>query len=238
MTYENSTMTKGEKSLTLTDGNSITSDGVVMVDSAALAETLGLAREFDEVSNTLSFKANTQRNGALEIKEVTASSRLTDGNEQYAADGKPDTRWTAIVQGAETTNTLTVDLGTIRGVEKASIMFYLGNARKYDFDIEVSTDGSTYTKVKTFTSSGTTNDFEDFVFDQPVNARCVRYVGRGSTVVANSSHNDYNSFWEFEIYGSEEPIEDPNAPQVFKELKINSAEANAESIDSDRKSVV
>ena len=42
-------------------------------------------------------------------------------------------------------------------------MFYLGNARKYDFDIEVSTDGSTYTKVKTFTSSGTTNDFEDFV---------------------------------------------------------------------------
>lgn len=232
MTYENSTMTKGEKSLTLTDGNSITSDGVVMVDSAALAETLGLAREFDEVSNTLSFKANTQRNGALEIKEVTASSRLTDGNEQYAADGKPDTRWTAIVQGAETTNTLTVDLGTIRGVEKASIMFYLGNARKYDFDIEVSTDGSTYTKVKTFTSSGTTNDFEDFVFDQPVNARCVRYVGRGSTVVANSSHNDYNSFWEFEIYGSEEPIEDPNAPQVFKELKINSAEANAESIDS------
>ena len=136
MTYENSTMTKGEKSLTLTDGNSITSDGVVMVDSAALAETLGLAREFDEVSNTLSFKANTQRNGALEIKEVTASSRLTDGNEQYAADGKPDTRWTAIVQGAETTNTLTVDLGTIRGVEKASIMFYLGNARKYDFDIE------------------------------------------------------------------------------------------------------
>ena len=50
--------------------------------------------------------------------------------------------------------------------------------------------------------------------------------------MANSSHNDYNSFWEFEIYGSEEPIEDPNAPQVFKELKINSAEANAESIDS------
>ena len=140
-----------QKSLTLTDGNSITSDGVVMVDSAAFGGKLfGLAREFDEVSNTLSFKANTQRNGALEIKEVTASSRLTDGNEQYAADGKPDTRWTAIVQGAETTNTLTVDLGTIRGVEKASIMFYLGNARKYDFDIEVSTDGSTYTKVKTF----------------------------------------------------------------------------------------
>ena len=232
MTFENNVITKEDKTLTLTDENSITQNGLVMVDAEVLAKAFDIVEAFDNVSNTFSIKANTQRTGALEITNVTASSSASDGNASYAVDGKLDTRWTTMVNDKETTNTLTVDLGDVRGVEKTSIKFYLGNARKYDFDIEVSTDGVNFSKIKTFVSSGTVDGYEDFKFDKAVNARYVKYVGRGSTLVSNNTKNAYNSIWEFEVYGSKEPVEDPDAPQVFKELSINSAVASDESIDS------
>ncbi len=79
-------MTKVKNHSLLLMETCITSDGVVMVDSAALAELLGIAREFDRGVKTLSFKANTQRNGALEIKEVTVE--LTSYRRKRAVCGR------------------------------------------------------------------------------------------------------------------------------------------------------
>lgn len=231
---DGNTITKGDKSLNLTDENSITAEsGAVMVDSETLKDVFDVSVEFDNTANTLSVKAGVQREGALKIESVTANSHQNEGPEQYAIDGKTDTRWTAMVTGAMPENTVTFDLGTIKSVSAVQIYFYLGAARQYDFDIKTSKDGKTWEKVDTFTSSGTTDGFEEFVFDNAVNARYIQYSGHGSTVVSNGTHNAYNSFWEFEAYGSDELVDepvDPDEPQTFKELKIAEAVSPDENI--------
>ena len=49
-------------------------------------------------------------------------------------------RWSAMVTTAKPENTVTFDFGEIRCVSSVDIAFYASSARKYDFDIEVSTE--------------------------------------------------------------------------------------------------
>ena len=64
--------------------------------------------------------------------------------------------------------------------------------RKALFDIEVSTDGENFTKVFSGESCGTTADFETFSFT-PVEARYVRYNGRGNSL------SNWNNISEFRV---------------------------------------
>ena len=61
----------------------------------------------------------------------------------------------------------------------------MGAQREFYFDVEVSNDGVNFTPVvKDYTSCGNTEDIEVILLDESVNARYVRYMGKGNSVNA------------------------------------------------------
>lgn len=106
--------------------------------------------------------------------------------DKHAYDGSLQTRWSA-----ETGNWLEYDLGTSQRIDAVTAAFFSGSVRQTSFDILVSEDGESYTKVLSAVSSGTTDDYEIYKLDEPVNARYVRFLGYGNSV------NTWNSVTEF-----------------------------------------
>ncbi|GEM_PF-1114025 len=131
--------------------------------------------------------------GALSITGVVASSQQS-GNEAFKSyDGNVSSRW-----AAEGTQTIRWDLGSTKALSRVKIAFYL--LRSYSFKIDASTDGATWTPVvSTRSSSGTTEDFETFVFSSMIEARYIRYTGYGSNA------NAWNSIREVELIGPVPP---------------------------------
>ena len=76
------------------------------------------------------------------------------------------------------------------------IAAYLGDRRTQAFDIQVSTDGSSWTNVFSGRSNGMTAGLQSFDFDD-VLARYVRIVGHGN------SESDWNSLTEVEFGAGE-----------------------------------
>ncbi len=98
-----------------------------------------------------------------------------DGNiGENTFDHELGTRWSASGE-----QYLWYDLGETREIDAVKIAFYIGNTRTTDFDIEISDDGVNYTKVAHFTSSGTTDQLEEFKLEN-AKARYVRYYGYGA----------------------------------------------------------
>jgi len=118
---------------------------------------------------------------------ATASSN--DGNiPRNVLDSNLSTRWSASGDG----QWLTLDLGTSLSIGGAGIAFFSGDTRQARFDLQVSTNGTSWTTVWSGSSSGTTTARESFGFT-PVTARYLRYLGHGNTV------NAWNSLTEFEV---------------------------------------
>lgn len=119
--------------------------------------------------------------------KVDASSH--DGNGPgRLIDGDIKTRWSASGPG----ETATLDYGKVAEFDAIRASFSKGDQRASYFDIEVSEDGQTWTKVLAdVTSSGKTNTIERFPLKAPVQARYVKYVGKGN------SSNTWNSVTEF-----------------------------------------
>ncbi|MCI8404235.1 MAG: hypothetical protein HFE49_04960 [Clostridia bacterium] len=112
----------------------------------------------------------------LDIYAVDASDN--DGNiEAGAVDLEMGTRWSA-----HGPNTLTLDLGSVRTVSGVSIAMWKGHERIYPFSIEYSADEKTWTTALPKTqNSGETEDFEQYDFSSPIEARYIRYSGDGAT---------------------------------------------------------
>lgn len=124
----------------------------------------------------------------LAITGVTASAQQTGNEAVNTIDGSFTTRWAA--QGIP--NWIRWDLGSTQSVQAARLSFY--NLRQYEFSLEASTNGTTWTTVlNNQTSSGVSEAMETFTFPSPVDARYFRYIGAGSNV------NDWNSLWEAEL---------------------------------------
>lgn len=124
------------------------------------------------------------------IANVSASK--DDGNiPQNTVDGNRETRWSA--DGVQ--EYLLLELDKEEVIDKVSILFYSGDARSSKFDVEVSTDGITYTKVLTdmrSTKKGP-NNFNTFAFT-PVRAKYVKYIGKGNEL------NTWNSILELWVH--------------------------------------
>jgi poly(beta-D-mannuronate) lyase len=74
------------------------------------------------------------------------------------------------------------------------LALYQGDTRTSTFDVQTSSDGTNFTTVGSFTSSGTTTALE--TFDIPdTSARYVRLLGHGNSV------STWNSYTETEIWG-------------------------------------
>ena len=114
---------------------------------------------------------------------VQASSYQTDiGNiPEYSYDGDMSTRWSAEGVGEWCVH----DLGEEKRIDAFGVALWMGAQREFYFDVEVSNDGVNFTPVvKDYTSCGNTEDIEVILLDESVNARYVRYMGKGNSVNA------------------------------------------------------
>jgi hypothetical protein len=160
----------------------------------------GLNKVLDPNTNPPSYVEATPAAAA-----VTASGN--DGNVPgNTVDNNLTTRWASSGDG----QWIEYDLGTNRTVGYVSIAFYLGDQRKYKFDLQVSTDNTTWTTVRSGTSSGTTAAQEVYDFADTT-ARYVRYLGHG--YVSNTGTTGTpNSLFEVDIYAAPVSGTAPPAP--------------------------
>ena len=126
----------------------------------------------------------------LPVASVTASAN--DGNvPANAVDGSLSTRWSAQGDG----QWIRFDLGSSRTIGAMKIAWHQGNQRRSSFDIQTSSNGTTWTTVFTGQSSGTTLALESYTVAAS-SGRYARVVGHGN------SANAWNSITEVEIFAS------------------------------------
>ncbi len=131
-----------------------------------------------------------QGNGGLPVVNFTASTH--DGNiPENTYDDNLNTRWSAEGDG----EWMTHELDDTYLVESVDMAFFRGDERSTSFDVQLSENGSGWTTVFSWSSSGNSLNFENFDFPDQ-NARFVRIVGHGNSV------NDWNSITELRINGS------------------------------------
>jgi hypothetical protein len=130
----------------------------------------------------------------VELTPSTATASTNDGNvPNNAVDNNLGTRWSAAGD-----QWLRVDLGGMRTVGYVKVATYSGNTRSAIFDIQVSSDNSSWATVFSGQSSGTSTALQTFDFND-VSARYVRYNGHGNT---DPTKSQWNSVSEFEVWGA------------------------------------
>jgi hypothetical protein len=122
---------------------------------------------------------------------VTASAYTSTYVPANTVDGSLATRWAGNGDGVW----IRYDLGASKTVSSVKLGWFSGTARVYTFDVQLSTDGTTWTTVLNHqTSSGTTTALETYDFADAA-ARYVRVVGHQNTV------DTYTNVTEAEIWG-------------------------------------
>ncbi len=128
-------------------------------------------------------------------KPVTFSSGVQVGNEAAnAVDGSTTTRWAA----SPWPQWIQVDLGTAYAISKTEIMPYMNRA--YQYTVEVSTNGTSYTTVvnQTANTTGGVTLTDNFA---AVSARYVRLTVTG----ASGYTGGFASLYEFRVFGAGAP---------------------------------
>jgi hypothetical protein len=124
------------------------------------------------------------------VTAVTASG--DDGNvPANTRDNNLSTRWSDEGDGVW----IRYDLGSSTTVGSLAIAWHQGNTRTSRFDIQTSTDGTSWSNAFSGNSSGTTLQQETTAFT-PRTARYVRIVGHGNTVNAWTSITEVDVFAE------------------------------------------
>jgi len=141
----------------------------------------------------------------LSVASVVASA--DDGNvPQSTLDNTLATRWSANGDG----QSIRYDLGALANINRVDIAWYQGDARVAYFDIEVSPDAVTWTKVFSGQSSGQTLQLEPYAL-ATASGRYVRLVGHGNSL------SGWNSLTEVDLYGTmvQAPVSPPPVAQVL-----------------------
>ncbi|WP_041230921.1 discoidin domain-containing protein [Deinococcus peraridilitoris] len=111
------------------------------------------------------------------VSAITASAFNTGFPPEYSADGKLDSWWSVNGVG----QWIRYDLGEAHTLQGVQLAFYRGDLRKASFDVEVSQDGTSWTKVlSNIQTSGTTLDLETYAFPL-TSGRYVRVTNLGNT---------------------------------------------------------
>ncbi|MGG1554077.1 polysaccharide lyase family 7 protein [Paenibacillus ferrarius] len=127
---------------------------------------------------------------SVSASSSTYDTRCTCGPAQ-AIDGSLSTRWSGEGDGAW----IKLDLGSNKTVSFVKIAFYNGASRTSSFDIQTSTDNTSWITRLSGMNSAQNNNVQTFDFTD-VNARYVRIIGHGN------SQNDWNSYNEVEVWGA------------------------------------
>lgn len=122
----------------------------------------------------------------------TASASSHDGNVPVnVLDNDLETRWSA--EGDEEWLQFCFGNDSVP-IKSLSMAFFSGDVRSSIFDVEVSTDGETWTSVQeNVTSSGSSLELEEFPFSETFWATHLRIIGHGNSV------NLWNSYTEVSI---------------------------------------
>src|SRR6266480_974971 len=135
---------------------------------------------------------------AADLTPLTAASVVASANDgnvpQNTLDKSLATRWSAQGDG----QWIRFGLGALATVDHLDIAWYLGNTRIAHFDIQVSLDTVTWTKVFSGQSSGQTLQLERYAFPT-TSGRYVRIVGHGN------SSSTWNSITEVAILSTAVP---------------------------------
>jgi len=131
-------------------------------------------------------------------KPVTFSSQQAGNEASHAVDGSTTTRWAA----SPWPQWIQVDLGTTYTIATTEIMPYA--SRAYQYRVEVSLNGTSYTTVvdKTANTTGGTTLTDTFA---PASARYVRLTVTG----ASGYTGGWASLYEFRVFGSAGPTNTP-----------------------------
>jgi uncharacterized repeat protein (TIGR01451 family) len=135
-----------------------------------------------------------------EVASVTAESAHPDHPAAHAVDGNTSTYWDSTGETAEEGEVpvwIRVDLEEVREVRRFTIHFWDGAERYYEYRVEASTDGDTWTEI---VSESTVYGEETHDFDPAESLRYARV-----TVTENSGPNNYAHVREIALYGQTEP---------------------------------
>ena len=128
-----------------------------------------------------------------QVKAVEASDeQLTSdppNRKENSFDGDFLTRWSADGVG----NWMIHDFGKTVEIDAFAAAFWNGGNRKYSYEVYVSDDKQSWTKVAEYTTSGKNENMETVVLKETVKARYVKYLGFGNTA------NTWNNVLEFAV---------------------------------------
>src|SRR5882672_312612 len=165
----------------------------LMKASIAVSAGLALACDRADLTSPQSLSPLTEVVASLSPISVVASG--DDGNiPPNTLDQNLDTRWSAQGDG----QWIRYDVGALAALDHVDIAWYLGDTRSAYFDIQVSLDTVTWTKVFSGQSSGQTLQLERYAFPKTV-GRYVRIVGHGN------SASRWNSIAEVMVMGTALP---------------------------------
>jgi uncharacterized protein YjdB/regulation of enolase protein 1 (concanavalin A-like superfamily) len=205
------------------DGNSWTTVGSVNISmnstvyvglvTASHADGVLCSASFDNVSVSTSSEPVELTNLALN-KSVSASDESeTATPPSNAVDGDADSRWAA----SGYPQWLEVDLGGTYSISETELICY--NDRAYQYVIEVSTDGSSYTEIVDRSSNSTAGSNDAPIADafSSVNARYVKITVSG----ADSYTGTWVSLEEFRVYGDATSLKSVETSESFAQQSIN-----------------
>lgn len=130
----------------------------------------------------------TSNESEYEPIAVTASNVQDDEHTQYhARDNDFSTRWSSDGEG----QWMCLEFAQSVPIELVRVAAYQATKRTTSFDLEVSDDGITWTKVLSHTTDGVTDGYEYIKLD--AKGRYIRLVGHGN------SSNTWNSILEFGV---------------------------------------
>jgi F5/8 type C domain-containing protein len=142
-------------------------------------------------SNSLSTASSSTSCAMLRVGSIKASSALSTAPPSNAIDNNLNTRWSSSL-GAW----IQTDIGSRHTICSVDIAWYKGNERVYSFDISVSGNESTFTKVFSGKSSGTTTSFESYTVNTNIGVKFVRI-----TVTGNTANNNAAAITEIHVNG-------------------------------------
>lgn len=93
--------------------------------------------------------------------QLSASSTDKEYRSGNTLDGDPETRWSA--QGKN--HWLRYELAQETMINGVGIAWYMGDTRKRNFEVDLSSDGTTWTTVHQGNSSGETSEIESYTFE-------------------------------------------------------------------------
>lgn len=170
---------------------------------------------------------------------VSATATSQNGGDNSKAenviDGTVDTRWES--KHKSDPQSITIDLGVLRNIKRINILWE--NAGAKDYNIEVSTDGTTWTDIADIEGvSGMQNRNDTIVLKNLVSARYIKITGTARTT-------DYGySIWEIAVYGTDnvkvdetQPVETTKKPVITKpDISVESQRPTVPVVENTTKS--